>query len=126
SLQSDKFNPENTRDDRVDTAWVAGAGNSGIGEWIAFTFQPQTIQYVEIYPGYGKSSELFFANNRLKRVTLIFSDGTRASAQFFDQMRMQTVALQKAVRCSSLRLIIEEVYPGTKYEDTAISEINWR
>ncbi len=126
SQQSDDFNPGNTRDDRVDTAWVEGAQSAGIGEWIAFTFQPQTIQYVEIYPGYGKSSELFYANNRIKRATLIFSDGTRAAVQLFDQMRLQTVVLPKPVRASSLRLIIEEVYPGTKYEDTVISEINWR
>jgi serine/threonine-protein kinase len=126
SQQGDEYSPGNTRDDRVDTAWVEGAKGAGIGEWIAFTFQPQTIQYIEIYPGYGKSSELFYANNRLKRATLIFSDGTRAAAQLFDEMRLQTVVLPKPVRCSSLRLIIEEVYPGTKYDDTVISEINWR
>jgi eukaryotic-like serine/threonine-protein kinase len=126
SALSDEYNPGNTRDDRIETAWVEGATGAGVGEWVAFTFQPQTIQFVEIYPGYGKSSELFYANNRLKRATLIFSDGTRASVQLFDQMRMQTVVLQKGVRASSLRLIIEEVYPGTKYEDTVIAEINWR
>jgi hypothetical protein len=121
-----EYDAGNTRDDRIETAWVEGATGAGVGEWIAFTFQPQTIQYIEIYPGYGKSSELFYANNRLKRATLIFSDGTRASVQLFDQMRLQTVVLQKAVQASSLRLIIEEVYPGTKYEDTVIAEINWR
>lgn len=121
-----EYDPGNTRDDRIETAWVEGAAGAGVGEWIAFTFQPQTIQYIEIYPGYGKRSELFYANNRLKRATLIFSDGTRASVQLFDQMRLQTVVLQKAVRASSLRLIIEEVYPGTKYADTVIAEINWR
>ena len=68
---------------------------------------------------------MFYANNRVKRATLIFSDGTRAAVQLFDQMRLQTVVLPKAVRASSLRLIIEEVYPGTKYDDTVISEINW-
>jgi hypothetical protein len=126
SQHGDRFMPENTRDDSIETAWVEGAKGPGIGEWLAFTFSPQTIQYVEIYPGYGKSKELFFANNRLKRATLIFSDGTRAAVQLFDEPRVQTVALPKPVRTGSLRLIIEEVYAGTKYDDTVISEINWR
>lgn len=126
SRLEEKFAPENTRDDRVETVWVEGANGPGVGEWIAFTFKPQTIQYVEIYPGYGKSKDLFFANHRLKRATLIFSDGTRAVIQLFDEMRVQTVALQAPVRASSLRLIIEEVFPGSQYDDTAIAEISWR
>jgi hypothetical protein len=126
SRLSEQFAPENTRDERPETAWVESADGHGIGEWIAFTFKPQTIQYLEIYPGYGKSKELYFASNRLKRATLIFSDGTRSSVQLFDEMRVQTVALQTPVRTSSLRLIIEEVFPGSQYDDTAIAEISWR
>jgi hypothetical protein len=126
SRLSEDFAPENTRDDRVETAWVEGVAGRGVGEWIAFTFKPQRIQYIEIFPGYGKSRELFYANHRLKRATLIFSDGTRAVAEFFDEMRTQTVALSIPVQTGSLRLIIEEVYPGEKYDDTVIAEISWR
>jgi eukaryotic-like serine/threonine-protein kinase len=126
SQQAKQFVPDNTRDDRIDTAWVEGVNGPGLGEWIAFTFKPQTIQYVEIFPGYGKSKDLFFANNRVKRATLVFSDGTRAAVQLFDEPRVQTVALPSPVRTGSLRLIIEEVYAGSQYDDTVISEINWR
>lgn len=126
SRLSDQYGPENTRDDRVESAWVEGVKGPGVGEWIAFTFKPQTIQYLEIYPGYGKSKDLFFANHRLKRATLIFSDGTRVAVQLFDEMRVQTVALPALVHTSSLRLIIEEVFPGAQYDDTAIAEISWR
>ena len=123
---SDEFAPENTRDERFDTGWAEGAKGPGLGEWLAFTFKPQTIQYVEIFPGHGKSKESFFANHRLKRATLIFSDGTRAAVQLFDEMRMQTVALPAPVHTSSLRLIVEEVYSGKQSDNLVISEINWR
>ena len=126
SRSSDKYGPEFARDERYDTAWVEGATGSGVGEWIAFTFKPQTIQTIEIYPGFGKSKELFEANHRVKRATLIFSDGTRASVELFDEMRLQTVRLSAPVKTSSLRLIVEEVYPGAQYDDTAIAEISWR
>jgi eukaryotic-like serine/threonine-protein kinase len=126
SKSSEKFAPEFARDERADTAWIEGAQGPGIGEWIAFTFKPQTIQTIEIYPGWGKSKELFDANHRIKRATLIFSDGTRASVELFDEMRLQAVRLSEPVKSSSLRLIIEEVYPGAKYDDAAIAEINWR
>jgi serine/threonine-protein kinase len=126
SSKLEKYTPDLARDERFDTAWMEGANGAGIGEWIAFTFKPQTIQTVEIYSGFGKSKEAFGAYPRVKRATLIFSDGTRAAVELFDEMRLQTVRLSAPVKTSSLRLIIDEVYPGAQFEETAISEINWR
>ncbi len=126
SKTEDKFAPALARDERFDTAWVEGAAGAGIGEWIAFTFRPTSIQTIEIYPGFGKTPEGFKAYARVKRATLIFSDGTRAAVELFDEMRWQTVRLSASVKTSSLRLIIEEIYTGAQNEDTAIAEINWR
>ena len=126
SKSSEKFAAEFARDERYDTAWLEGANGPGIGEWIAFTFKPQTINTIEIYPGFGKSKEAFNDHPRVKRATLIFSDGTRAPIELFDEMRMQTVHLSAPVKTSSLRLIIDEVYPGAQFDETAISEISWR
>ncbi|NOT58622.1 MAG: protein kinase [Acidobacteria bacterium] len=126
SKNGDKFAPAQARDERYDTAWIEGAASSGVGEWIAFTFRPTAIQTIEIYPGFGKTPDAFQAYARVKRATLIFSDGTRVPLELFDEMRLQTVRLSAPVKTSSLRLIIEEVYAGAQNEDTAIAEINWR
>ena len=121
-----RYAANNTLDGRLDTAWAEGVPGPGIGEWIRFTFSPRLVQSVEVYPGYGKSEETFYNNNRLKRVTLVFSDGTAVSAPFADEMRRQRIHLNPPVRTSSLKLIIEEVYRGTRYDDTTISEISWQ
>jgi hypothetical protein len=117
--------PANTLDGRTETAWVEGVGGSGIGEWISFSFDAQVVRSVEVYPGYGKSRETFLANNRLKRVTLIFSDGTKVPALFGDGMGWKTVNLPRAILASSLKIVIEEVYRGTRYDDTCVSEVRW-
>ena len=122
---TNSYCPKNTLDGRPDTAWVEGVRGPGIGEWISFRFAPQVITYIDIYPGYGKSRESFSRNNRVNKATLVFSDGTRVQARFVDEMRTQTISLASPLRTSSLVLIIDDVYRGSRYDDTCISEINW-
>ena len=123
---ADVFGPAAARDGRLDTAWRAGASGPGLGEWVEFTFSPREIRFIDVFPGNGQSREMFEADHRLKRATLLFSDGTKVQGLFFDDMRTQTVALSRPVRARSLKLIIEEVYAGARGHDTPISEIHWR
>jgi eukaryotic-like serine/threonine-protein kinase len=123
---AEKYAPQNIIDGRLETAWAEGAPGPGLGEWIVLTFKPQTVREVEVYPGYGKQPNIFYANNRLKRATLSFSDGTKVEASFTDELRRQTIMLDAPIHVSSLKLVIEDVYPGSQFNDTAISEINLR
>ena len=74
--------PQNTLDRRLDTGWVEGVPGPGIGEWISFSFAPQKITSIEVYPGYGKSKASFYRNNRVKAATIIFSNATTVQARF--------------------------------------------
>lgn len=56
-------------DKNLSTAWVEGAQNDGIGEWIKLSgTNQQTLSGLRIINGYAKSSDLYGKNNRVKKI----------------------------------------------------------
>lgn len=115
-------------DDTLETAWVEGVAGPGVGEWIELTF-PGTVEVhsIAIDVGYDRDADIFARNNRIKQVTLVFSDGEQVELDFADQRGMQTIPLVRApgpnVMTTSVRIVIDQVYPGSKYDDTCLAEI---
>lgn len=98
----------------------------------AFIWKPRLTGIV-IIPGYGKSEELFRKNNHPKtlRAEIRFKNEKNQEEILTYRLRVddslrpqffQTDDRTLFGECS-LKLIIEEVYPGTHYDDTCISEI---
>ncbi|MBL7065100.1 MAG: LysM peptidoglycan-binding domain-containing protein [Anaerolineae bacterium] len=115
-------------DGRRESAWVEGVAGSGVGEWIMLTF-PRTIEVhsISMDVGYDKSADIFAKNNRIKKVTLIFSSGEQIELGFGDKRGMQTIPLVRApgpnIETTYVKVVIEEVFPGWKYDDTCLAEI---
>jgi hypothetical protein len=115
-------------DGRRGSAWVEGVAGSGVGEWIMLRF-PGTIEVhsIGLDIGYDKNADIFAKNNRIKRVTLIFSNGEQIELGFADKRGMQTIPLVRAPRpfieTTYVKVVIEEVFPGWKYDDTCLAEI---
>jgi hypothetical protein len=63
-------------DGALETAWVEGVAGPGTGEWIELSF-PGTIEVhsIRVDVGYDRDAEIFGKNNRIKKVTLVFSNG---------------------------------------------------
>jgi len=122
------YGPENLfdRDDR--TAWVEGAPGHGIGEWIIIEFDGlRQVKAIEINNGYNKEQELYLKNSRVKEIKLEFSDRRyrRSTVALKDSGAPQPIALpNEPVLAYWVKLSIESVYPGMKFEDTAISELH--
>lgn len=118
----------NAWDKDPKTAWIEGKNDDGVGEWIDFSFyQSRVIQGIQIINGYAKSEGLYQANNRVKRVHLSFDDGTSFEAELNDgQIQPQLIKFPTPKKTERVRLTILEVYPGTKYRDTCISEIEFQ
>jgi len=74
-----------------------------------------------------RSPEVFAANNRLKRATLFFSNGEQIELNFADTRGIQRIPLARApgpgIETTFIKLVIEEVYAGSRYDDTCIAEI---
>ena len=115
-------------DSRRETAWAEGIAGPGIGEWIQLTF-PGTIEVhsISLDIGYDRNADVFTKNNRIKRVTLIFSNGERVELGFADRRGIQEIPLVRApgpnIETTYVRVVIEEVFPGWKYDDTCLAEI---
>jgi len=110
------------------TAWVEGVPGPGVGEWIELTF-PSTVEVrvLRFDIGYDESADLFAKNNRIKRATLLFSSGEQTAVDFEDAQGLQEFVMVRApgpnVETTYVRMIIDEVYPGAKYDDTCLAEI---
>ena len=115
----------NLMDGDLSTAWVENAAGQGEGE--AFTLKLNGTYKVSgftIYAGYQKNGDIYAKNSRPAKITVIFSDGVSQDVELSDINGPQKITFATAVNTSSLRIVIDSVYPGNKYEDTAISEIS--
>jgi len=125
-ISSNTYDAANAIDDQRSTAWVEGAPDAGIGQWIKFDFgQAVILHRILVQPGYFKSPQIWKENNRIATADLSFSDGTSRSLTFTNDMKTQQTELG-AVKTSWFRLTITSIYPGTspgKYNDTALSEV---
>lgn len=120
------YNAANLRDGLWETAWIEGDPGPGVGASLTCNF-PRLInlRQVTITPGYFKSPSTWEKNNRLKKITLEFSDGSARQFPFDDDMRYVTLDVGP-VKTKFVRLVINEVYNGTTdADDTAISDISF-
>ncbi len=130
SVLSEKTNihyAERACDNDVSTAWVEGSYGNGIGEELIIKFDKKyLINEIEINAGYQRSYQHYITNSRPNRIKLSFSDGTSEFYVLDDVEGVQYLQLNKPVVTDRVVLTLDTVYPGTHYEDTAISEISFK
>lgn len=125
------YGPENiieggTEGEPPRKAWVEGAQGSGVGEWIQFRFGKErdalTLSSLTIVNGYAKSDEIFKKNNRVRQLRISHSAGEER-VELSDSPYPQEVRLRSPVRTYWIRLTIENIYRGSTYDDTAVSQL---
>ena len=146
------YKAQNAQDDDLGTAWIEGAEGYGIGESITFCFpyrkkydkngnpiesgnndayamnySTQPVTTVCIYNGYMKSEKAWRDNSRVKQLKLYINGKPYALLNLKDTTAIQifSIGRQAAVPELCLKFEITDVYKGDKYEDTAISEIDF-
>lgn len=116
------YSAYNLIDGDPKTAWVPTGNKSGIGEWVEFSFgEPMQINSLSLVNGYAKSEASFSGNNRIKTAMLQFDDGKSSKVSLKDSSKPQIISVRKKTR--TIRLTIFEVYKGTKYDDTCLSDV---
>ncbi len=128
--ESLSYEPDLIMDYDTSTAWVEGKANDGIGEWVKFKLpdnEKVRINKIEITNGYQKSEELYYANNRVRKIQIDFSDGTSVIEELADNNfgDVDTIYLPQEKLTSYVKITILDVYAGSKYKDTCISEVNF-
>lgn len=111
-------------DGRGDTAWVEGEDGDGIGVEIMLDFgSARHLAGLDISNGYDKDDRIWSRNSRVAGYELGFDDGTTARGTLADRRGMARITFEQAVTTRWLTLTIRSVHRGTKYTDTAVSEL---
>ena len=111
--------------------WVEGKEDYGIGEYLEFELNQNVYKSnsysgwtISILNGYvnPEKPHLYKENSRLKSATLIVDDKKEIKIQFNDYVEITNVKISGEVK--KIKLIIDDVYKGTKYKDTCITGIS--
>ncbi len=124
--------PDNIHDFDLFTAWVPDNSNGVIGKKINFHFKPFSprINEIIIWNGYIKNSELWKANSRVAKFKMLVNGKPTAILELKDvnktlSFKINPIQSTDSTKDLILTLEILEVYKGTKYDDVAVSEINF-
>ncbi|MBN8456535.1 MAG: hypothetical protein J0M04_01625 [Verrucomicrobia bacterium] len=115
------YGPENLTEH--PGVWSEGAPGPGAGEWLEI--RPKSAKpllALALSPGFQKSPGLFQANARPKKVTMILNGEHKVHAEIPDApvtCRIPAGGYDKPVK--TIRLVFDEVWPGTKFEDLCLS-----
>lgn len=116
----------------LETAWVEGEDGHGIGSVLEISVamqSPLNIHTITIYNGYCKSLDVWRKNSRVKRLKVHANGQSLGTFVLEDTYFGQAFSIPPQYSSEGgmleLRFEILEVYPGTHYADTAISEINF-
>ena len=121
------YEPANTLDGDRDTAWNHDSTGSGLppeGQFLRYTFAtPIHLTRIDIVNGYAKSETAFGENARVETISARI--GLSSPAVVFplaDTHQIQTLEHDFGL-VTEVSLVIDSVYPGTKYRDVAITDV---
>jgi hypothetical protein len=120
------YRPKNLFDGKYDTAWVPNTAKAkdGIDESLVIDFGPgQTFKGLELLNGYHKNESIFLKNNRVRQIEITLPIGKPQVFEIADGPDPMSFTLDESVTVPWVRLRIISVHPGSKYHDTALSEV---
>ena len=122
------YSIENIIDNDISTSWVEGAEGYGQMEWIEFSADTeQKVSQINILNGYCKNQDIYTKNNRIKEVKVEFDDGTYITHTLTDKYNeWNFIELDEEHICKKIKIYIISVYTGSHYNDTCVSEIDFK
>jgi hypothetical protein len=118
------YGPENLFSGPASSAWVEGRQGNGVGEWITVEFEGmRMVRSIVVRNGYQKSNEIFGKNNRVRHLRAVFSQGETRTLTLQDRSGSETLMLPQPVKAYWVKFIIDDVWAGNKYTDTAMTKL---
>jgi hypothetical protein len=117
------YDPANTLDGSIRTAWSEGARGDGKGVTITFAFRDAyDVTTMRLVNGYAKSQAIFNANSRLRTVTVTTDRGTKR-VRLRNTRQRQSWGIPRG-RTRFVRIKIVSVYRGT-FDNAMLSEVEF-
>ncbi len=114
-------------DGLLETSWTEGQAGEGIDEWIEIDLGELTdITTISIWGGdYSDGSKRFSEQNRIKRADVILTteDGEVTKTMELGDRYTRTELRTGSKPIRKVRVVIKEVYSGSIFDNTHISEI---
>lgn len=115
--------PEYLFDNNIQTNWQEGVKGAGIDEYVSYQFQDEyRICAMSFKLGNWKTEKYYYGNNRPRTLTLSMN-GQSWKVSFPDKWEQFGIQFTSPVKTSDLRITINEVYKGTSWNDTVITDI---
>lgn len=109
-------------DNNPETSWQEGVSGNGAGEYMLMTFdQEYLVEYMVLRLGNWRNSG--FSENNRPAVLTFRTGGAEYSYSFPDEQREFVLKLGAPVIASDLLITIQEVYQGSRWDDTCISDV---
>ncbi|NPV02994.1 MAG: hypothetical protein HPY53_16595 [Brevinematales bacterium] len=142
---ANSYTVKNLIDGDLRTCWSEGVKGYGVGEWVEFEFhEDTTIDVIAIANGYLKNEYILEKNSSVWALDIYITtyDGDKHhETLYFDRPEFWQTSVETeeevmhvcrlfwipegfgGTSIKSIRFQIADVYHGTKYDDTCISEI---
>jgi hypothetical protein len=126
-----RFLPLQARESNVEcwdatrAPWAEGEAGPGIGANITITFK-EPVKLISVLNGYVDiyRKHLYRQNNRVAVLKVVDLDNDKEyEMEFEDIVYYNMQRFEKVTR--NIKLIVMSVYPGTKYDDTCITQIQY-
>ncbi len=115
------YEDANLLDGDPSTAWNEGA-RGAVGEWVELHLRDEArITRLLVWNGYQKGAQ-FTQNGRVRRL-LIDAGSRRFTVELLSVTGSQAVDFPQPVSTRTIRLTVDAIFPGDRYPDTALSEI---
>ena len=113
-------------DGNPSSCWSEGVKGLGIDENIEIHFNATCkVSGMNIWIGHQKSEALFYQNARPVALRVVGSDGSSEVYKLKDTFGSQRVEFKQPITVNKIKLVVQEVARGSKYEDTSIAEVNF-
>ena len=144
SKNTEKYPVSNLTDVNLETAWMA----KGVGDWIEFHFKQSQSRVAgfTLVNGYNKNEKTYYENNRIKKLKIEINERIDNSDEYpdwgilkYDDIPYHVITFDNIFntviyydlfddiieneKIKKIRFTVLEVYEGSKYDDTCISEI---
>jgi len=127
------FGVDLTLDDDAETCWQDGSKGDGTQEWLSYYFgKPYAISSISILNGRVISEEKYYANGRIKEVTIYFNKQGELVYQMQAVLEdvynvVQTIGLvdYPYVEADEIIIVVDSIYQGTDYTDLCVTEVSF-
>ena len=137
SVDKSTYHASNLYDGNYTTAWVDGVEGSAAGQSLTIHLnKAYDISRIDIYNGYCKTRYRYTINGQVTLMGIDYGDGRMREHEMnvmypgmddvpfsYDELNPTVIVNDGSVHTDTIRLTILADIPGTKYYDTAISEI---